>query len=266
MSSRRNGASNNRNEQSVKRTHLSTAFALAFSLFAAAFAFGESTPVAGTQASDKLDAEQRARLLLGLAVATGGNPNPRAAISEFYDPVIAFYEATYTDKRQRYFSARSETEALLYSMQGAVDQAATTVVSRNWVEAHFMKGFALVDLQQLDAARVEYETALKLAPHNSQVLAELGDLYNREKNFTKALETFRLAETDSEYSPPEAKDHDRARAWRGQGYAYTELKQWDVAEKMYRQSLALDKNDQRSVQELQYIQKQRSAQAANAPH
>jgi hypothetical protein len=44
----------------------------------------------------------------------------------------------------RYFNARSETEALLYAMQGAVDETAVTVVSRNWVEAHFMKGFALV--------------------------------------------------------------------------------------------------------------------------
>jgi Flp pilus assembly protein TadD len=248
-------------------SYLATALTLAICLSCAGRAVAQSAaqdPVAETQASDKLDAEQHTRLLQGIALATSGNP--RAAISEFYDPVIAFYEATYTDKRQRYYSARSPTEALVYAVQGAVDNTSATVVSRNWVEAHFMKGFALVDLQQLDAARAEYETALKLAPHNSQVLAELGDLYNRQKNFTKALETYRLAETDSEYSPPEVKDHDRARAWRGQGYAYTELQQWDTAEKMYRQSLALDKNDQRSLQELQYIQKQRSAQGLNPPH
>ena len=247
----------------MKLSQLSTAFLLAFGLFAAAFALGDSTPVAGTQGTDKLDAEQSARLQQGLALATSGNP--RAAISQFYDPVIAFYETTYGDPHRHYFSARSPTEALLYAVQGAVDQTTTLVVSRNWVEAHFLKGYALVDLQELDAARVEYETALKLAPHNSQVLAELGGLYNRQKNFAKALETYRLAEVDSVYSPPEAKDMDRARAWRGQGYAYTERQQWDAAEKMYRQSLALDKTDQLSLREIQYIQKKRSAQGLDPP-
>jgi hypothetical protein len=56
------------------------------------------------------------------------------------------------------------------------------------------------------------------------------------------------------------------RAWRGQGYAYTELQQWDAAEKIYHQSLALDKSDHRSLQELEYIQKQRSAQGPSPAH
>lgn len=250
----------------VIRSCLATALALAICLFVGGRSLGESgaqAPVAGTRANIR-DAEQSGRLQQGLQLATGGNP--RLAISQFYDPVIAFYEATYADHSQRYFSARSLPEALLYLAEAAKVHRATTVVSRNWVEAHFLKGYALVDMQDLDGARVEFETALELAPHNSQVRAELGGLYNRQKDFTKALQTYQLAEVDSEYSPPEAKDLDRARAWRGQGYAYVELRRWDDAERMYRQSLALDKSDQHSQREIQYIEKQKSAERLDEPH
>lgn len=248
----------------VRPSYLFTGAILALGLFAGSgtVAAAESqVPAADTQSSNKFDAEQSERLQRGLALATGGNP--RAAISEYYDPVIASYEAMYTDSHWRYFSARSLAEALLYTVQGANAHAATKVVSRNWTESHFLKGYALVDLHELDAARVELEAALKLAPHNSQVLAELGGVYNQQKNFTKALEAYQLAEEDSAYSPPEAKNIDRARACRAQGYAYVELRQWDDAERMYRQSLALDKNDQHSQQEIKYIQQQRSGQGAN---
>jgi tetratricopeptide (TPR) repeat protein len=250
----------------MRLAYLSMPLMVALCLFAGGLSSAQPAdpaPVAGPQARDK-DAEQWARLQQGLALAGGGNP--RAAISQFYDPVIAFYEITYTDPHQHYFSARSTAEALMYAVEGAKEHTATTVVSRNWVEAHFMKGYALVDSQDLDAARAEYERALKLAPHNSQVRAEVGSLYNRQKDFTKALETYHIAEMDSEFSPPEAKDLDRARAWRGQGYAYVELRQWDDAERMYRQSMALDKSDQHSQQEIQYIQRQRNAQGPDTPH
>ena len=153
-------------------------------------------------------------------------------------------------------------EALLYALDGAKTKTETLVVSRNWVEAHFMKGFALVDLGQLDAARVEFDAALTLGPHNSQVRGELGSLYNRQKDFSKALESYQRAEQDVEFSPPEAKTLDRVRAYHGLGYAYTELAQWDKAEEMYRKALAIDSNDQRSLKELQYIQQQRAAHAA----
>jgi tetratricopeptide (TPR) repeat protein len=248
----------------MKLARLSAALLIALCLLAERSTLAES-PRAGTetQAGDQRDAEQSARLQQGMALAGGGNP--RAAISQFYDPVIAFYETTNADKSQRYFSARSTTEALLYLAESANQHASATVVSRNWVDAHFLKGYALVDLQDLDAARAEYEKALGLAPHNAQVRGELGNLHNLRKEFTQALETYHIAEIDSEYSPPETKDGDRARAWRGEGYAYVELRQWDDAERMYRQSLSLDKSDRHSLQEIQYIQKQRKAEGPGAP-
>jgi tetratricopeptide (TPR) repeat protein len=214
-------------------------------------------PNPSAQANSSHDLEQSALLKQGLDVASKGNRE--AAIRDYYDPVIAYYEGAYNDQHKHYFSARSAPEALLYALDGAKTKTDTIVVSPNWVEAHFMKGFAFVDLGQLNAALAEFETALKLAPANSQVRAELGSLFTREKDYSKALETYQRAEQDAELSPPEAKTLDRVRAYHGLGYAYTELGQWDDAEKMYRQALAIDSNDQHSLKELQYIQKQRIA-------
>jgi tetratricopeptide (TPR) repeat protein len=154
---------------------------------------------------------------------------------------------------------------LLYALDGAKNKMDTLVVSRNWVEAHFVKGFALVDLGQLDAAHAEFDAALNLAPHNSQVRAELGSLYNRQRDFSKALESYQRAEQDTEFSPPEAKTIDRVRTYHGLGYAYTELGQWDNADEMYRKALAIDSNDQLSLKELQYIQQRRNAHSAPMP-
>lgn len=70
-----------------------------------------------------------------------------------------------------------------------------------------------------------------------------------------ALQTFQRAESAArEFSPPDSKNIELSRAWRGLGYVYVELGQIDEAEKMYKQCLDLDKNDQRALNELRYIQ------------
>jgi len=226
---------------------------------------GSPAPIAGPPArSNKApDLEQSALLKQGLDLAAKGSL--QGAIRDCYDPVIAYYERTYNDKRKHYFSARGAAEALLYVVEGANTNTATLVVSRNWVEAHFLKGFALVDLGQLDAARAEYDAALKLAPDNSQVRAEIGSLDNRQRKFDEALESYQRAEEDSQYSPPEAKSLDRIHAYHGLGYAYTELRQWDKADEMYRKALEIDSNDHHALNELQYIQHQRTAQETPTP-
>lgn len=248
----------------MKLSQIITALAFAFCIGLGCPAMSDDTPApipdAAAQATSAHDLQQAAVLKRGLDLAAKGNRE--IAIRDYYDPVIAYYEGTYNDKDKHYFSARGVTEALLYALDGAKTKTDTLVVSRNWMEAHFVKGYALVDLGQLDAARAEFDAALKLAPHNSRVRAEIGSLYNRQKEFAKALESYQLAEQDTEFSPPEAKTLDRVRAYHGLGYSYTELGQWDNAEEMYRKALSIDSCDHHSLEELRYIQQERVAHAA----
>ena len=99
---------------------------------------------------------------------------------------------------------------------------------------------------------------MALSPSNSQFLSELGNIYELEKNWTMALQTFQRSEEAAEFSPPESKNAELSRAWRGLGYVYVELNQIDEAEKMYLRCLELDKNDQRALGELRYVQNLRA--------
>jgi tetratricopeptide (TPR) repeat protein len=250
----------------MKPSPIITALAFTWCVCLGCHAMADDTPAkipeAAAEANNAHDLEQSALLKQGLDLAAKGSRE--TAIRDFYDPVIAYYERAYSDTHKHYFSARDTAEALLYALDGAKTNTDTLVVSRNWVEAHFVKGFALVDLGQLNAAHAEFDSALKLAPHNSQVRAELGSLYNRQREFSKALESYQQAEQDVEFSPSEAKTLDQVRACHGLGYAYTELGQWDDAEKAYRKALEINPNDQQSLKEIQYIQRQRSARGATA--
>lgn len=246
----------------MRAAHIVTALACTGCLSMGCRVMADDTPppppdIASPETNNAHDLEEAALLKQGLDLVAKGDRE--TAIRDCYDEVIAYYERTYTDNHKQYFSARGVTEALLYTLEGAKTKTDTLVLSRNWLEAHFLKGFALVDLGQLDAAHTEFDAALKLAPHNSQVRAELGSLYNRQKDFTKALETYQRAIDDAEYSPPEAKTLDRVHAYHGLGYAYTELQQWDDAEKAYRKSLDIDPKNTLSLKELIYIQQKRNA-------
>jgi Flp pilus assembly protein TadD len=80
-----------------------------------------------------------------------------------------------------------------------------------------------------------------------------------------AQKMFEQAEAAAkEFSPPDAKNKELSRAWRGLGYVYVEQGRWDDAEKIYLQCLALDRNDRRAQNELNYVRSQRPAQRAPA--
>lgn len=180
---------------------------------------------------------------------------PKEAI-EHFEKVAAGYEEKFRDNRVRVFSARSPAETLMYLLEAAADnKREAKVVSPNWAYAYFLKAYALLEQGKISESKSFLERALTLSPRNSQFLSELGNIYQREKDWPMALQTFQRAESAArEFSPPDSKNIELSRAWRGLGYVYVELGQIDEAEKMYKQCLDLDKNDQRALNELRYIQ------------
>lgn len=188
----------------------------------------------------------------GVRLATSGKH--KEAI-EIYDKIAANYEDKYRDSKSAIFCARWQTELLMYLLEAANDKKEAKVLASTWAYAYYLKAFSLIAIEQITEAKALLERAIALSPRNSQFHSELGNIYQREKNWPMALQTFKTAESAAlEFSPPNAKDAELSRSWRGMAYVLVEQNQLDEAEKLYRQCLELDKNDKRAMNELQYIQ------------
>ncbi|CAM3784981.1 tetratricopeptide repeat protein [Roseateles saccharophilus] len=180
------------------------------------------------------------------------------------DQVIGIYEQRYNADKTRYFCARTKEETLLYLFEAAAakDGNSAVVVSMNWASAHYIKAYSLIELGRLQEAKASLQKAVQLSPQNSRFLSELAHVYQSEKDWSQALKTFELAAAAKDFSPPDQKDADLARAWRGMGFAYVELDRLDDAEKTYLKCLELNKNDSAAANELQYVRAQKGKRPA----
>lgn len=131
----------------------------------------------------------------------------------------------------------------------------TIVLGPNWAEAYLLKGFSLVELKDLEAAKAALQAAVALSPQNPQYLAELAYVTQMQGGSEEALALYRESADAAMLIADENRQRSHAgRACRGQGYALVELKRLDEAVAQYHQCLALDPGDRRSEGELQYIE------------
>lgn len=180
----------------------------------------------------------------------------------YFEKISAVYEAAYSDKNTRYFSARSNIEAMYYLLEAAKAKTPAIVLSPYWATAYHMKAYALIDLRRMDEARISLNKAIEISPKNSVFLSELGTTHVMEKNWTEALKFFELAaNAASELSPSESKTSEITRAWRGMGYVYIEQNRLEDAEVIYRKCLEIEPADRRSMGQLMHIKKLREKQA-----
>ncbi|MFZ6775968.1 tetratricopeptide repeat protein [Undibacterium sp. Ji83W] len=178
----------------------------------------------------------------------------------YFDKVITSYERKYKGSKQKIFCARSTAESLAYLLESANQSKNSAVVlSANWADAYYLKAYALVSLGQLGEARPLLERAIALSPGNFQYRAELGHVYQQEKNWQMALNAFELAEKNAgKYSEPATKNAELGQAMRGKAYVFVEQGKLDEAEQVYLQCLELDKNDVKARNELTYVREQKS--------
>lgn len=179
---------------------------------------------------------------------------PQEAISNCYDKVIAYFETKYRDKKELIYCCRTSNETVLYMMTAAYTKKQNAVVlNYSWAEAHFLKGYALLDLGKVPEAKASLEKALLFSPNNAQFLSELAYCYQSEKNWPKALELYTSAEEAAKTtSPEEVKSTELARALRGQGYVLVEQGKLDQAERIFEQCLTLNPDDTVAKGELDY--------------
>ncbi|SDM55044.1 tetratricopeptide repeat protein [Polaromonas sp. JS666] len=248
--------------------------ALAFSVFAAFTGFPAfSQTAAPNEPSQAIAAPNPEDAALGQQLMAAAQllqlRQPERAITEHLDKIIAAYELRYKDEKFRPYTGRSRVEQLLYLVQAAASkqepEQGAIIVPQIWSDAWYLKGYALIELRRPAEARSALEAALALAPRNAQYLGELGNWYLGQRNWPQALKIFEQAEAAAKaFSPPEVKNTELSRAWRGFGYVYVEQGRWDDAEKIYLQCLELDKNDRRAQNELNYVRSQRPSQRAPA--
>lgn len=174
------------------------------------------------------------------------------------DKAIAYYESTYRKSGATAYSARSAAESLLYAMEGVKANTSVQVYDIEWSLAYFLRGFSLVDLHRIPEARIAFDAAIKLSPRNSAYLSERAETDIAERNWQGALETFQKALDAAEISPPERKTAETTRALRGMAYAQIELGNLDAAKALHERALQLDPGNEKSLNELRYIQNQKA--------
>lgn len=218
-----------------------------------------------------------ATVTVGLAAPEGGDPDkdpkmvkllqearhlidnrsPAAAIPKC-DEVINAFKTYYANSKQKIFCSRTSTESLGVLMKATVDKTNAIALSSTWSDAYFMKCYALQDMHQSGEAKAALQLALELSPFNSQYLAESGEIYAIEKNWSKAEQAYREAEDNAALSPKASRADELGRARRGLGYVLVELGRFDEAEKKYQQCLAADPNDSKAKAELEYVREEKS--------
>ena len=225
---------------------------LATLLIAGALAF---SCLAAEKAKD--DDAQVKLLLSGRELLT--NNRPLDAISQSFDKVIRQFETEFDSKEKRVYCARSPEEALFYMAIAANDKQSASVIGPTWSDAHYLKAYALMEVERISEAQDSLKRALELSPQNSMYLGELAYTYQVQRNWAESLATFKEAEEAADLTSPEdQKVPDRTRALRGQGFSLVELGMLDEAEAKYREAIAADPADRASKGEIQYIQELRA--------
>jgi tetratricopeptide (TPR) repeat protein len=183
------------------------------------------------------------------------------------DAVIAYYEARHPAGRTRWYVARDSTESLAYLVMAAAahdrgDAGTDTdarVVMDQWANAWYLKGYALLELERVPEARAALDRAVALAPYHATFLNERAEAAKLERDWDTAYDYYRQAEDAAGFSAKDEQKAIRGQALRGQAFVFVEKGEYDRAEKVLRQCLWLDRNDQRAKQELEYIAKLRAA-------
>jgi tetratricopeptide (TPR) repeat protein len=169
------------------------------------------------------------------------------------DRVIATEEDSHKNEQRLIFSARSLTEAIIYSGIAGTQNKSSVILDNTWALAYFLKAFALIDLQRGEEGKAYLDKALGIAPMNAQYLAERGEWYKTRRDWAKSYDDFEAASSAAEFSPDEQKSYEKRRALRGMAYARVEQGQFKEATRLLRQCLKLDPSDEHAKQELEYI-------------
>lgn len=125
-------------------------------------------------------------------------------------------------------------------------------------DAHFGKGFALIDLGRGDLAEGELFKATQMAPGNAHFANEYAELFKSRRQWQKSYDLFAhaWAIVDKDKTSPDAPL--AARALRGMGYDEIEMGKLDDAERLFRQSQEYEPDNEAAKVELGLISRKKA--------
>lgn len=202
------------------------------------------------------DFEQEAMRLLTEAQGWLEQGNPVKAIP-LLDAAISKFTQQYAkeikDPALQLYTPLTMEESISYAIMAKKAQKKAILLSPLWNDALYLKGYAMVEVGDLNTAITLLNQAVQLAPNTSINYSELGHIYQTRGDWDQAKAQFAKAFEASQYSPANTQVRDKTRALRGLGFAAIEQGQYDLARAYYQQSLQLDPNDKLAKMELEYI-------------
>ena len=221
----------------------------------AALALVAASPALARPAQDTPEQVVRSAKL-GEALVAINSSRPGEAIA-ILDPLLADYQKLYAGEKRRVYCAHDPKQALFYMAQAAAAKQEAIAIDPGWCNALWARGFALIDLQQVDAAVPFLERAVALSPSHPHYLSELGYAYQAQKKWQLSYDTYQRAADGAALEDEGQRKKSLRRAWFGMGYDLIELGKLDEAEKVLARCLELTPDDQKVKDELQYVREQR---------
>ena len=221
-------------------------------LFAALALFAAS-PAPAQEAPEQ--AALNAKLGAALVAIDTKKPEEATAI---LTPLLADYEKFYATEKRRIYCGHGQQETLFYMLEAAAARQDAVAIDPGWCTALWARGFALIDLRQVDAAVPFLERAVALSPSHPHYLSELGFAYQAQRKWQLSHDTFQRAVTGAGLEEGDRRKQSLRRAWFGMSYALIELGKLDEAEKLLSQCLELTPDDERVRNELKYVRDQRA--------
>jgi CHAT domain-containing protein len=135
------------------------------------------------------------------------------------------------------------------------DNRATLEKSLFWVEmppakALYWLAYIAFEWGDLEQALCFINQGLALDPTRPQMLCEKGEILKGLRRFDEALACYRVVTAASGWVP----DSQKARAYRGQGFALIEMRRLEEAESAFHESLNIEPDNENARHELRYIE------------
>jgi tetratricopeptide (TPR) repeat protein len=115
--------------------------------------------------------------------------------------------------------------------------------------AYYYMGIVLTKYDQLNLALQCYKKGMELEKSNPHFLIAIGNVFGKMKNYSQAVEFYRLIGDVNPYVSPRIK----ALALRSEGVQLIELNELEKAKIAFMKSLDLEPNNQNAINELLYI-------------